>query len=87
MAGLSVPAITSRLPGNTTRIVYSERVRMSRPRPTKGRRHQNGDDPYADPSVGGIGWEQSASEPARATHAHGYAGAALDNQILSLMLS
>ena len=58
---------------------------MSRPRPTKGRRHQNGDDPYADPSVGGIGWEQSASEPARATHAHGYAGAALDNQILSLL--
>lgn len=58
---------------------------MSRPRSIKGRRRRQGQDPYADPAMGGIGWEQSASQPAGAPHAHGSTGPALDHQILSLL--
>ncbi len=63
---------------------------MNRPRAIKGRRRRrkfdgSSPDPYADPAVGGIGWDQSASrtEPKPGVHASSAPG--LDAQILSLL--
>ncbi len=64
---------------------------MSRPRVIKGRRRRRkfdgapSQDPYADPAVGGIGWEQSAERPDPTHHVHLPTGPGLDAQILSLL--